>query len=92
MRRGLLSIVVGGVLGTVAIFPMFMSAAGHDSRSVFVYLAHSIALNWPFLLADRVLPSPVSASVGLAFHYSFYTLIAWLVLTFFSGGTSRTAA
>jgi len=94
MRRGLLSIVLGLVLGTIAIFPMFVSAVGHDSTSIFVTLAHSVAINWPFLLADFILPASASQSVsnlGLAIHYSFYTLIAWLLLLFLCRASSRAA-
>lgn len=94
MRRVLLSIVPGLILGTIALVPMFMSAVGHDSRSVFVSLAHSVAINWPFLLADFILPAsaaPNVANVALAIHYCFYTLIAWLLLSFLRRGVSRAA-
>ena len=94
MRRGLLSIVLGLIVGTIAMVPMFMSAVGHDSTSVFVTLAHSVAINWPFLLADLALPSSAAHSVGnlgLALHYSFYTFISWLLLLFLRRGNSRAA-
>ena len=89
MRRGLLSIVLGLILGTIAIFPMFVSAAGHDSTSMFVPLAHSLAINWPFSLADFILPASASRSVsilGLAIHYGFYTLVALVPLFFLRRG------
>jgi hypothetical protein len=95
MRRGLLSIALGLILGTIALFPMFVSAAGHDSTSIFVRLAHSVAINWPFSLADFLLPASASRSVsslGLAIHYSFYTLIAWLLLSILCRRVSRAAA
>lgn len=84
--------VLGFILGTIALVPMFMSAVGHDSRSIFVSLANSLAINWPFLLAEFLLPASASANianVGLAVHYGFYTLIAWLLLLFLCRGVSR---
>lgn len=94
MRRGLLSVLLGLILGTIALVPMFMSALGHDSTSIFVALAHSVAINWPFLLAEFVLPASASRSVsdlGLGIHYGFYILVVWLLLVFLRRGASSAA-
>ena len=94
MRRATRSIVLGLVLGTLAFFPMFMASAGHDSTSVFVGLSRSMALRWPYLIADFALPASASTAVsnlGLAIHYGFYTFVGWL-LSYFSRDRSRTAA
>ena len=91
MRRVLPSIVIGLILGTAALLPFFVSAAGHDSRTVFVDLANSVAFEWPFLLAERVAPGPTAGSLGIVIHYTFYVLIAWLLLSFLPLGRSRPA-
>jgi hypothetical protein len=73
---------------------MFVAAAGHDSRSIFVAISNSALLNWPFLLADHVLPASASTAVsdlGIAIHFAFYILLAWL-LSYLFRGTSRPAA
>lgn len=92
--RLLLAVLLGIALGTVAFFPMFVSAAGHDSRSVFVDIADSVVLNWPFLLADALLPGaerPTVSNLGAAIHYGFYVLVAWLLLSLPGRGASRPA-
>jgi hypothetical protein len=82
LRRVLLALLVGPLLGLAALFPMFVNAAGHDSRSVFVDLANSILFEWPFLVAQEIAPGTASGSLGVAIHFAFYTLVAWLLLSF----------
>lgn len=83
MRRAAMSVVLGILLGTLAFLPMFVAAAGHDSRSIFVDLANSMLFEWPFWLADHLVPSTsqaASANLGIAIHYAFYIFLAWLLL------------
>ena len=83
MRVAAISVVLGIILGTLAFLPMFVAAAGHDSRSIFVALANSGFFQWPFLVADYVLPpgtSTATSNLGIAIHYAFYVVIEWLVV------------
>ncbi len=94
MRLAAISVVRGIILGTLAFLPMFVAAAGHDSRSIFVDLANSWFFEWPFLVADFVLPpatSTATSNLGIAIHYAFYVFFAWL-LVHLQRFTSRPAA
>ena len=94
MRHPAASTALGIILGTIALFPLFMAAAGHDSTSIFVALANSAFLNWPFRLAGLLLPASASVAIsgaGLAIHYAFYILLAWLLAYWVRVASRRTA-
>jgi len=82
MRLAVRSVALAIILGTLAFLPTFMAAAGHDSRSIFVTLAKSEFLKWPFSVADYIIPTTSSTAIlnlGVAIHYAFYIFVAWLL-------------
>jgi len=82
MRVAAKAVVLGVALGTLAFLPMFINAAGHDSRSIFVDLANSVFFEWPFLVAESLLglTSTATSNLAVTLHYAFYILVAWLVI------------
>lgn len=92
IHRMLASVLLGLVLGALALVPMLVNAIGHDSRSVFVDLANSLFFEWPFLLAASIAPASASGDLGVAIHFAFYILVAWLLLSALGSRRARTAA
>jgi hypothetical protein len=82
MQRAITSTALGLVLGTVALFLGGVLSWGYYSASP-VDRVSAMLFSWPFFAAGAILPATAVGAdlvVGLIFNYSFYILVAWLLL------------